>query len=64
MKHKELRKQFADLDLDDSGGITPEELLARMPEGSLEDARQVLAMLDLNGDGKISLEEFLAAYGD
>ena len=62
MSTTNLEQQFKALDTDNSGLISPDELLSQMPDGTLENARGVLAMLDENQDGQVSYMEFIRFY--
>lgn len=62
---KKLKADFAAMDTDNSGFITPEnlkEMASRVDYIlSTEELEQTMKDLDLDGDGKISIEEFMAA---
>lgn len=52
-------KRFNELDTDDDGLLTAEEL-AKIPHITAEQVARMIAHLDKDGDGKISLAEFTA----
>ena len=62
---EKLDADYADLDADEDGKVTPEEInrrLVKSAEADLEEIRkkrdETFARLDANGDGSISREEF------
>ena len=57
-----LRLQLLEKDLDRSGYLASEELLAAIPKNLWEKAQEILQGLDRNSEGKISYEEFLWFY--
>jgi Ca2+-binding EF-hand superfamily protein len=58
----ERTKRFEELDKDDSGSLSPEEL-SGAPHMNADRAAAILARLDKDSNGSVSLEEFLAALG-
>ncbi len=53
VRYDEAGAEFRQLDTDRSGGITPEELVAKYPEAAAS-----FGSLDLDGDGVLSESEF------
>ena len=62
MESTDLIGQFEKLDADGSGALDPSELLAQMPDGDREKAREVVAMMDADADGRVSYREFVDFY--
>merc|ERR1712098_354410 len=59
----EIRAGFAKLDVDNSGFITKDEMVATISSGftgdKLEEAKKALDQMDVDKDGKVSYPEFL-----
>merc|ERR1711997_381510 len=59
----EIRANFAKLDVDKSGFITKDEMVATISSGfagdKLEEAKKALDQMDVDKDGKVSYPEFL-----
>merc|ERR1712042_74170 len=59
----EIRAGFAKLDVDKSGFITKDEMVATISSGftgdELEEAKKALDQMDVDKDGKVSYPEFL-----
>merc|ERR1712243_550720 len=59
----EIRAGFAKLDVDKSGFITKDEMVATISSGftgdKLEEAKKALDQMDVDKDGKVSYPEFL-----
>ena len=65
-----LREAFSCFDLDNSGTLTSQEMLALLTrtgskntELTLDDARTIVEGFDEDGNGVLSIDEFIRAYG-
>lgn len=68
-KMEETRRLFQTFDLDNSGTLSADEVLAILTRKggtaqglSIEDAKEIIADFDDNGDGVLSVEEFASAW--
>ena len=65
----DLWKSFQQFDVDGSGTLTPDEVVAILTRAAggrpmtIEDAEQFIGLFDVNGDGKLDYGEFCTAMG-